>query len=225
MYDDAASPAPTPDPAPGWEPDDLRLLDELAGLGMDLARCLARQALAHEEASERGEAEPLSRPEAAMVTRAFSKVARSVRLSLAMKAHAASDRAASAAPTAVTRPLVIRFVDEVALGTDDHDTTPQAERLHETPERERESVREIESEVFVFSRPNQAIGHICRNLGIKIAADHALDEPGEAQITEPVDVDETSPAYPDLLRARFMARWLDRFAHAEARGPPYRGWT
>ena len=63
MPDDAAKLAPhtlteatrAPSPlAPGWAASDVALLDELAGLGMDLARTLTKQVIAHDAACERG---------------------------------------------------------------------------------------------------------------------------------------------------------------------------
>ena len=88
MYDaDAASGLDTP-LAPGWDEADVRMLGELAQLGMDLVRTLTRSVLAQEEAAFRGEAEPLDRAQATKVALDFSRLARSVRVTLNLKAQA-----------------------------------------------------------------------------------------------------------------------------------------
>ena len=88
VYDEAAPSGLTPPLAPGWDEADVRLLDELAHLGMDLVRALTRSVLAHEAACERGEAEPLDRVQAAKIALDFSRLARSVRITLNLKAQA-----------------------------------------------------------------------------------------------------------------------------------------
>ena len=84
--------------APGWAAEDVARLAELADLGMDLARTLTKQVLAHDAACERGEAKPVSAADAARIALDFSRIARSVRLTLTLKAHARDPAAPSAVP-------------------------------------------------------------------------------------------------------------------------------
>src|SRR3989442_12842002 len=88
MYDGAPEPMGTDGLATGWVEEDVRLLDELAQMGMNLARSLTRQVLEHEAACARGEAQPMSRADAAKVALDFSRFARAVRMTLALKARA-----------------------------------------------------------------------------------------------------------------------------------------
>ncbi len=73
-------PAPSPDPAPGEAAEDLRLLGELAAMGMCMARALA------ESIAARGDAPaPLTR--IIRQSRRFDRIASAVRITLALKAR------------------------------------------------------------------------------------------------------------------------------------------
>ena len=115
MYDADAPAGLVPPLAPGWAEADVRLLDELARLGMDLVRALTRGVLAHEESCNRGEAEPLSRTEAAKVALDFSRLARSVRITLNLKAQALG------APVPAPGPARTRSNAKAASAEDDAD--------------------------------------------------------------------------------------------------------
>ena len=162
MYDEDASPDASASLVDGWEPEDVRLLDELAHLGMDVARALTRSVQRHEEACELGLAEPLDPVQAARIAFDFSRIARSVRVTLNLKAQArgaagpapASGRASSgrsgrkAAPGAEDEAPVYAEVSPYPVGPD----TPAVDDL---PARR----------AFVADQ-------------IRLALDHALTWPG-----------------------------------------------
>src|SRR4051812_4672853 len=95
---DASAPADTDTPAlaPGWDAEDVRLLRELAQYGMTLVRELVNDVqeglAAVQDARAAGQAAPhLTQSQAAKVALDFARLSRSVRLSLALKAHALGD--------------------------------------------------------------------------------------------------------------------------------------
>ena len=75
-------------PAPGWDAEDIAMLREMAQLGMQMARDLVAEAAAHRSAVEAGEAEPLAVAQAAQAELRVSRITRTVRLSLTLKATA-----------------------------------------------------------------------------------------------------------------------------------------
>jgi hypothetical protein len=98
--DDDTNPAP----ALGWDADDLCMLQELAQLGMILARELVEDVQEHNIAVANGQAERRTQPQAAAAAISFARISRAVRMSLALKAHALGDRPASGRGAGPTRP-------------------------------------------------------------------------------------------------------------------------
>ena len=89
MIDDDNIPSREPAPlAVGWDDEDVAMLKEMAGQGLELSRFLVREAAVHVAKAESGETAPLTPAEQGQVTLAFSRVTRSVRLTLSLKAHA-----------------------------------------------------------------------------------------------------------------------------------------
>jgi hypothetical protein len=98
-----AAPLPTDftaaDPADARAGRRLRMLEELAEIGMDMARALRRQALAQAELQDIGERAGVTEIAGGVVTLsvkgdlglAFSRVARAVRLTLAMETRRGDD--------------------------------------------------------------------------------------------------------------------------------------
>jgi hypothetical protein len=74
--------------AAGWDDEDVAMLKAMAGQGLELSGYLVREAAVHVAAAEVGETAPLTPGEQGQVSLAFSRVTRSVRLSLSLKAHA-----------------------------------------------------------------------------------------------------------------------------------------
>lgn len=115
VYDEAAPSGLAPSLAPGWDEGDVRLLDELAHLGMEMVRALSRSVLAHEAALDRGQAEPLDRAQAGKIALDFSRLARSVRITLTLKAQALG------APVPTQGPARTRSSAAAAAAEDDED--------------------------------------------------------------------------------------------------------
>jgi hypothetical protein len=95
-----------PGPLPGgrahqddWADEHVRMLRELAELGMELARAMARQALAQAEAGAPGEP-AAGGPGRGDPGLAFARVARAVRLTLALEARTREGSIARRAPVA-----------------------------------------------------------------------------------------------------------------------------
>ena len=225
--------------ADGWAADDLRLLDEVANLGLELAECITAEMRIHAAACERGEVAPLPPGEAGKIITAFTRVARCVRLTLALKAHACGGEAAGSQ----TKALVIRFdpshLSSAADGQDTLDPVRDQTQRERAERQDQERARERESEVFVFRSPNHALGQICRGLGLPVNLDENTDTTERFWLgTPPCDDNDDSldasndPLFednadlgPDALRARFMARWMtsppDKSpGDANPRGPP-----
>ncbi len=158
-------PADPPSLSLGWDADDVRRLDELADVAMDLARTLQDQVRAHAAAAARGDASPLSAAESARIVRSFIQIARCVRLTLTLKAYVRGGEGAAGG----TRPLVVRIGAPAEPNTVlAAESSTEAERLTEPREREASIAREREGEIFVFATPNDAIQHVCRELGVTL---------------------------------------------------------
>ena len=224
--------------ADGWAADDLRLLDEIANLGLELAECITAEMRIHAAACERGEVAPLPPAEAGKIITAFTRVARCVRLTLALKAYACGGEAAGSQ----TKAMVIRFdpghTSSAADGQDTLDPLRDQTQRDRAERQDQEQARERESEVFVFRSPNHALGQICKGLGLPVNFDDDIDTTERFwPSTPPCDDDgardsSKDPLFefdaglgPDALRARLMARWMTRPpdkrpADTKPRGPP-----
>ena len=181
---------PDDDFALGWTEDDVRLLDELANLGMGLARAIG--------------ADPSSKSleQKLRAAAAFAGVARAVRFTLALKALARGG-AASGDPGA-TRGLRIIFRDD-AEAEDDEDRIERepAERGERGPR------REIESERIYVRSPADLVDRICRDLEVPPAWRGALALPGGLAALATPDTAEPgadSPGVAPLLTG-FVRRW------------------
>ena len=189
MNGDATAPRDTPTLADGWDEEDVAMLKELARYGMALAGSLTRQVLAHEAACDKGEAQPVSRVEAAKVALDFSRITRAVRLSLALKARALGAEVKARAPDRDVAPnfgptddwddqvaaqsAAIRMQLEHAID-DPNRPLSEIERLRESLELRLES--EAEEENFLRFTPEQAIERICRDLGLPCSWRASMDE-------------------------------------------------
>ena len=220
---------PDADARSRWQ---LRLLDELAEMGMDLARAVHRRGTALGEGGEDGVPPP------ADAGLAFSRVSRTVRLTLALGTcvQAAMDaRRAEAAQPATAGPseaverlkqLLARkfggsgdaryedvFADEDEDEGDEREAGEREAGLREF----RERLVEVERDPDVSGRPvGEVIGRICRDLGV------APDWGGWAQeaeaapsIAPPLGELPAKPAEGD-----FDSPERERPLHHAARGPP-----
>ena len=183
-------------PADRWVEEDMRLLTELAHLGMSLARSLAFHVEVQDEVNKDMPFPPYVTP-AATVTLDFTRISRSVRLTLALRKSLWGSAATGAeAGSPSTRPLVIEdYVPcEMAaadlappMASDIDCQIPKPEILKDSPER---PDREWESERFIFRSPGQAIAQICRDYGL-FQTPSAPVRP--AKVSDPDGISRSSP--------------------------------
>ena len=187
MYDDASIDVTDSDLAPGWGEEDVRLLDELAQLGMRLARALVDEV----EADAAGGTEAKSPPAAARAALDFSRISRAVRLSLSLKAQArgapmpgsrparasddSGDDGAHADPRLHPRVVgacIKERADEIRRDLRHALTNPErdaAERERLYAEVEQRLERESEHpEKFLWGSPWQITERIAQDLGLGI---------------------------------------------------------
>jgi hypothetical protein len=154
---DAAS-AEAPDPAILRAEQRLRMLEELAQMEMDLARALQRQAIA---AANPVPPTPLPAPDAAAVSApaasdtaddlsaAFARIARSLRLTLALQARAEDQLrallAGEAAKVEVRRAEASRREHAEAVARSNHHRSEVERLVQEAAEREAEDEEALES--------------------------------------------------------------------------------
>ena len=218
--------APTPDapaPAPGWSVDDVDLLGELAHLGMRMARALTTEAEAHANAVTEDGAEPRSRADLARASLDFTRVARGVRMTLALKARALGaegpgsrpastrsggyddgsddddDDAAEAAPAlrTVSAAQKAGHFAEIRLAFEHLITDP----VHEPAEVERlrEALEDLmereadEYEHFFRRPPAHLLERLCDGLGVRYNLAALLDETGMFQAWIANRPDDRSP--------------------------------
>ena len=183
-------------PADRWVEEDMRLLTELAHLGMSLARSLALHVEVQDEVNKDMPFPPYVTP-AATVTLDFTRISRSVRLTLSLrKSLWASVVTGAEAGSSSTRPLVIE--DNVPCETAAADLAPpiasdidcqipKPEILKDSPER---PDREWESERFIFRSPGQAITQICRDYGLFQTPSAPVRH---AKVSDPEGIFQSSP--------------------------------
>ena len=218
MLDDRFDPdLSDPNLAGGWAQADVERLDALAELGMKLAECITEQMCDHAAACKRGESTPYTPVDLAAMSLAFTRIARGVRLTLALQAYVRANPAnMTGDAVGGTRPTLIRFDPHHG---DNSQPVKSPEPKGETDELEkgdREQRIERESEVFVFRSPNHALGQICRDLGLNVDWEEGNARPPAVVPRETGPKVRIEPSLhktnPDTLRAHFTARW--------SRGPP-----
>jgi hypothetical protein len=203
MNDTHASAEPiSADPSSDRAERRLRILQELAEIGMDLARAVRTRALAAKD------------PAAAVdLGLSFSRIARAVRQTLALEARLAEERdardrrtqAEHARRRGLQRKAVVRHAVEQAIGaeTDGTDREDLLDDLHER--------FEYEDELRFADRPiSEHVARICRDLGVTpdrslwAGEDWAIEEanllsPTRSERTEGGEMGDAgpSPAAPD----------------------------
>ena len=195
----------TPDPVRAAER--LRLLEELADIGMELARELPRQARESGPSNE-------ARPGAGEIAMAYSRIARAVRLTLALETRLAEARVEAAAPvnpwdepfdfdrgfTAVRvhlqKQAVAKAVEEV-IGAE-IDPAREAERIERLRGDLYERLNDHEDDkAFELMPVFDLVERICHDLGAPFDPNlwrHADWEPGRRR-------DDAGPPAPRPYRA------------------------
>ena len=218
--------------ADGWDAEDVAMLKAMAGFCMDLAQSLAHEAKLHVLAVESGKVEALTPAEMAQASLGMSRVSRSLRLTLSLKAHAKGARGAapsrteppaptylSLGPSPEERPAVraeaaakVRLAMEHAITDPQHDPA-EVERLREGLELAIE--REIERESFDLGFNNDVLGRVAGELGLD--GPWRLAHYADGRIAglwligrhddEPTVMEHTWPD-PPPTHEQFMERWV-----------------
>ena len=158
-----------PRPGAGWSARDIDMLEELAGLGMQMVRALNRTVAQRNDAAEAG-AEPMSAEELSCVALAFTRLSRDIRFTLAMKAEACGGERSG---TCVTRPMrIVQAREPVSAAGMEAAMAASELRLERDPaeRRERFERREIETEgeTFRLTSLPEALGQIAQRLGVDL---------------------------------------------------------
>jgi hypothetical protein len=165
----------------------IEALGELVGIGLKIARAIARQV------DEAG-AEPLSVADLNGAAMAYARVARAVRQTVMLQDRLQADRKAAAARAADLRVRVGRIVRRAI--EDGRDDAEQVERLA------REAAERLEEERYgdVLARPiGEIVADICKDLGLEpdwrglageIAAAEAFARGGAGEAAGGPDEDE-----------------------------------
>ncbi len=221
---DDAEPAPA-GPSPDVARRHLQVLAELTEIGMDLARALRRQVLAQGQlldvADQAGVTEVVG-GEITLVIKgdaglAFSRIARAVRLTLALEARidqglqvdqaamavrqareAAEAERISEAVRLADREAVVRRVVEDAIEAECED---DEDRIEDLTEALRERLEEDEDYEDYAERPiGETIARVCRDLGLSpdwdrwSGEDWAIEEAREAPKGSPYGARPVKPA-------------------------------
>jgi hypothetical protein len=197
MHDDASPTAPMPtDPSRGRAEGcvcgaaearterHLRTLEDLAEIGMDLARTVQRQA--HEQAA--------ADLDAAALGLVFSRIARAVRQTVALEARLAEDRQAETAAQLASRTQAratrrrreVRAVVEQAIEADAAETDLE-DLLLDLEER----LVDYDDADFADRPIGELVARICRDLGV--APDWSLWEDEDWAVEEAVRRGAASP--------------------------------
>ena len=190
--------------APGWDAADVARLNELADLGLAIARSIVAHVAAHDAANTDYPLAPF-KCEAAIISLDFSRLSRSVRLTFALMAKIRSGKLTTDAETRntfTTRPLVIEPPTPV-LDTE-LDLEPSSDPRKDAPDRPDRPDWEWEGERFVLTSKARTFAHIHRDLGL--THNRKLKAPDQAAL-DPVT---TNPAAPPP----------DRSDAAPRRSPP-----
>jgi hypothetical protein len=225
-----SSPEPAePDPQKARAARQLRALEELAAIGMELARALRDQVVAATavQASEPEDGEPNSGAASGAVSGetvalAFSRIARAVRQTLALEARLADeDRAGEAEARArreaerqdqgmarlrfMVRAAAVQEAVEEAIEADcgpDREDGGDAERAERLLADLDERLEDADDSYFDQLSTSRAAARICRELGVAFDADLWSDED-----------DENCP-----VRERMRDGFAEARAAGEARG-------
>ena len=230
-------PATPTAPADSWAPAAVALLDEMAQMGMRLARSLARRVEADDERVDRGEPAQMSAADVSRTIRDFTRVSRCVRMSLSLKGRAQNGEPKASSPSKLPvrsepfttipyEPLSPIAPDRRGKGAHEAfvaaEIRSRMEHLVAGPEREpaeTERLRDrVEHEIarryneFEFLWGTTALlEKICKSLGIDCAWRAGLDERGQLQrwmVAAPGD--DGSPLTVErtpLDRDDFIRRW------------------
>jgi hypothetical protein len=214
MSTDAADPAAPQDPAAARADKRLLRLDELAELGMQLARDLVREQAARAQAAEAGEAAPPARIDPGL---AFARISRAVRLTLALEARFDEGRfdkglpapapapASAPAPTPPRPPTPHERAEErretIAFYVQDAAYNEYDASEHEQLEEDIREVLDAFEDETINDRPiGEVVEEICKALGVVF--DFTLHSWRELEVP------------PERCRARPMAPALAALIHA-----------